>query len=159
MHFKINMTLISILIIVSFFSIPFYNNWMNTNLLNPNLKFSVMYKNMDIEQRKISRFGYSYIVYKEMSKIFKQAKIDSPLVLLPPDAYLKANNIKDIAIVEPAIFYYFTGEKAVWYNSEGVEKANCALVPDPRTKIMLKKIGNPEELNALITEYKKYKID
>ncbi len=153
------MTLVAILAIVLFFSIPFYNNWLNSNLLNPSLSFTTLYKQLDEEQRKVSRFGYSYMVYKEMAGIFKQAKIDNPIVLLPPDAYIKENNVKDLNVVEPAIFYYFTGQKSVWYNSPGVEKANCALVPDNNNKVMLKKISTPDDLNKLLTVYKKYKID
>lgn len=159
MHFKINLTLIAVLSIVLFFSIPFYNNWLNTNLLNPSLSFWTLYKQMDIEQRKISRFGYSYVIYKEVAGVFESAKIKNPVLLLPPDAFLKERRVTNLAVVEPAIFYYFTGHKAVWYNSPGVAAANCALVPDNNGKVVLKRITTPEDLNNIITAYKKYKID
>jgi hypothetical protein len=159
MHFKINLTLISILIIVLYFNIPFYNNWMNTNLFNPAFDITSMGKQMSIEQRKVNRFGYSYIVYKEMSKIFKSTNIKNPVLLLPPDAFMKENKVKDFSIVEPAIFYYFTGYKGVWYNSPDVNEANCMVIPDGHGKVMIKKIESKEELTAIIAQFKKYKID
>jgi len=159
MHFKINLTLISILAIVLYFNIPFYNNWLNTNLLNPSFDIFALSKQMEVEQRKINRFGYSYAVYREMAGIFKNAKISDPVLLLPPDAFLKENKVKDFAIVEPAIYYYFTGMKGVWYNSPDIGKANSMIVPDGHGKVMLKKIASPEELKAIVTELKKYKID
>ncbi len=159
MHFKINLTLIAALVIVLFFNIPFYNNWLNTNLLNPAVSISKLSQQLGIEERRTSRFGYSYMIYQELPGIFKNAKIANPLVLLPPQAYLKEQKVKDFTVVEPAIFYYFIGHKAVWYNSPGVEKANCALVPDGKGRVMLSKLGSPEDLNKLLTLYKKYKLD
>lgn len=159
MHFKINLTLIAALVIVLFFNIPFYNNWLNSNLLNPAISISTLSKQLGEAERKTSRFGYSYMVYTELPGIFKSAKIADPLVLLPPQAYLNENKVKDFSVVEPTIFYYFTGYKAVWYNSPGVEKANCVLVPDGHGRVMLSKISSPEELNKLLAIYKKYKLD
>lgn len=159
MHFKINLTLIAVLIIVLFFNIPFYNNWLNTNILNPALSIPSLSKTMDTEQRRISRFGYSYMIFKEVSDVIKKSPLKDPLLLLPPDQYLKDNKVTNISIIEPAIFYYFTGTKAVWYNSPNVAKANCALIPDGNGKVILSTINNQEELDALIAKYKKYKID
>lgn len=159
MHFKINLTLVAILAIVLFFNIPFYNHWLNTNILNPAISISSTYKVLDNEQRMVSRFGYTYSVYKEMSAVFKKAKIKDPVVLLPPDAYLKEKKIIGILVVEPAIYYYFTGQKAVWYDSPDVLKANCAMVPGNQGKITVRKINNRDELNALLNIYKNYKLD
>lgn len=159
MHFKINMTLVAILTIVLFFNIPFYNKWLNTNLFNPEISIPETYKNMDNEHRRITRFGYSYSVYKEMANVFKKAKIKDPVVLLPPAAYLNELNINDIIVAEPSIYYYFTGSKAVWYDSPDILKANCALVPNKSGKLAVKKINNNDELNALLKIYKNYKLD
>jgi hypothetical protein len=153
------MTMISILVIVLFFNIPFYNNWLNTNLLNPGMNPMEQSKHLGLDERRVARFGYSYMVYTDMANAFKSAKIDSPIVLLPPDGYLKKERITDISIVEPSIFYYFTGYKSVWYNSPDVEKANCALVPGPNRKMMLKKITDKNELDQLLAIYRQYKLD
>ncbi len=159
MHFKVNLTLISILVIVLYFNIPFYNNWLNTNLLSPSFDIFALSKQTEVEQRKINRYGYSYAIYSEMGRIFKEAKMDSPVLLLPPDAFLKEQGVRDFATVEPAIYYYFTGMRGVWPNSPGVEKANAVIIPDGHGKVMLKRISGKDELNMILADLKKYKID
>ncbi len=159
MHFKINLTLISVLIIVLFFNIPFYNNWMNTNLLNPAFDILATSKQLGLEQRMVNRFGYSYVVYKEMAGYFKNSKIKDPLILLPPEALMKEQKVKNFTIVEPTTFYYFTGYKAVWYDSPGVEKANLALVFDKDGKVMVRKIESKDDLNRFLATYRKYKLE
>ncbi len=159
MHFKINLTLISVLAIVLYFNIPFYNNWLNTNLLSPSFDIFALSKQMEVEQRKVNRFGYSYMVYSEMASIFKNAKMKDPVLLLPPDAFLKEHKVREFSTVEPAIYYYFTGLKGVWYNSPGIKEANCMIVPDDQGKVMLKRINSQQELGMILSDLKKYKID
>ncbi len=159
MHFKINLTLVSVLLIVLYFNIPFYNNWLNTNLLNPAFDIFALSKQMDPEQRKVNRFGYSYMVYREMAGVLSKAGLDKPIVLLPPDAYLKQHGVRDFNVCEPAIFYYLTGLKSVWHTSPGVDSANCVVVPDGKGKVVLKKIAARQELDSLLTVFRKYKID
>ncbi len=157
MHFKVNLTLVSVLLIVLLFNIPFYKNWLNTNLLGPSFDIFTLSKQMDLEQRKVNRFGYSYAVYMDFVKKLKQAKVADPVILLPSDAYMKAGKVKDFLIVEPAIFYYFTGIKCVLYDSPNVEKANCSIVSDGNGKVLLRKIANKVELESIIADFKKYK--
>jgi hypothetical protein len=159
MHFKINLTMVSILLIVLFFNLPFYNNWLNTNLLNPQMNIVEQSKHMGLEERKTLKYGYSYLIYKEIVKACEGANIANSLVLLPPDAYLKKERITDLVVVEPSIYYYFTGQKAVWYNSPNVQQANCAIAPGPNHKVMLRKINGKEDLNQILDIYRKYKLD
>lgn len=149
MHFKINLTLISILVIVLYFNIPFYNNWLNTNLLSPSFDIFALSKQTEVEQRKINRYGYSYAIYSEMGRIFKEAKMDSPVLLLPPDAFLKEQGVRDFATVEPAIYYYFTGMREHGPIAR-VEKANAIIIPDGHGKVMLKRISGKDELNMIL---------
>jgi hypothetical protein len=114
---------------------------------------------LSTEHRKTARYGYSYLAYQELVKVFKTGKYKNPVVLLPPEKYFKDNKVKDIVIVEPAIFYYFTGYQAVWYNSADVKKANFVLMPDGQGRVMLQQIGSENALNKLIDSFKKYKID
>lgn len=159
MHFKINLTLVAILIIVCYFNIPFYNNWLNTNLLNPAFDVFALSKQMDPEQRKVNRFGYTYMVYREMAQVLRKSNMKDPVLLLPPDGYLRDNQVRDINACEPAIFYYFTGLHSVWYTSPNVAKANCVVIPDGHGKVMLKKIENKSELDSLLAIFRKYKSD
>lgn len=159
MHFRINLTLIAVLIIVLYFNIPFYNNWLNTNLLNPGYNVFALSKQMEPEQRKLNRFGYTYMVCKEVGEVMRKSNVKDPLVLLPPDEYLKANGVRDVNGCEPAIFYYFTGMHSAWYTSPNVDKANCVLVPDGSGRVMMRQIQNKPELDSILKEFRKYKSD
>lgn len=158
MHFKINLTLIAILAIVLFFNIPFYKNWLDTNIFNQSISYFTVKDNLSVEQRKTARYGGSYTVYKEFVTMYPQLKLDTPLLLLPPEKFLRERNVANINVVEPTIYYYLTGKKAVWYDSPEVEKANCALLPDNTGKVMIQRL-NKEELHKLLDVYKKYKLD
>lgn len=159
MHFKINLTLISLLAIFLFFNIPFYRHWLDTNILGEPYLLSNNLQQMDLEQRKVNRFGYSYMIYKELDSAFPRAGITNPLVLLPPDKFMKENGVTNVSIVEPMIFYYLTQRKAVWYDSPDVMKANCVLMPDSGGRVVLRKINNQQELNEYLTVFRKYKLD
>lgn len=159
MHLKVNLTLLSVLIIFAFFKMPFYNNWMNTNLLNPAFDIVTLSKQTDLEQRKVNRYGASYLLCKQMTDFTRQQKMKDPLILLPPEAFIKEKRIRDVNIPEPMVFYYMTGQKAVWYDSPEVMKANLALVVDPQGKLSLIKINNQQELNNLLAVYRKYKLE
>jgi hypothetical protein len=160
MHFKINLTLIAVLVIVLFFNIPFYKNWLETNILNQSISYFTVKDQLSLEQRKTARYGYSYSVYKELIQMFDKAKLDSPVLLLPPDKYLREHGVTAINSVEPMVFYYLTGKKAVWYDSPDVGKANIALLPEPAGgRVVLQRINNAEDLNKLLEVFKKYKND
>ena len=159
MHFKINLTLIAILAIVLFFNIPFYKNWLETNIFNQSISYFTVKDQLDEEQRKAARYGPSYVVYKEFVSMYPKLKLDTPLLLLPPEKFLRERKINNINIVEPMVYYYLTGKKAVWYDSPEVEKANCALLPDNSGKVMIQRLANKEELHKLLDIYKKYKLD
>ncbi len=158
MHFKINLTLISVLVIVLFFSIPTYNRWLTTNLLNPNTGYTVLSKQLGLEQRMNNRFGYPYMIYKNMTNYLDKAKIKNPVILFPPDQYLKEHKVANMTVVEPLIFYYFTGHKAVWYDSPEVEKANYVMINDANNNVSIREINSKAELDALLETFKKYKL-
>ncbi len=159
MHFKINLTLIALLAIFLFFNIPFYNNWLNTNIFNQQISYFTVKDQLSIEQRRVARYGYSYVIYKELNNVFKKFKIDSPVLLLPPERYMKENRVAGFNVVEPMVYYYLTGNIAVWYDSPGVEKANCVLMPDRNGKVALQKIDTKQQLDTLLSIFKKYKLD
>ncbi|GAA4469768.1 hypothetical protein GCM10023093_29780 [Nemorincola caseinilytica] len=159
MHFKINLTLIAVLAIVLFFNIPFYKNWLDTNIFNQSISYFTVKDQLSVEQRKAARYGSSYVIYNEFVSMYPKLKLDSPLLLLPPEKFLKERGVNGLNVVEPTVYYYLTGKKAVWYDSPDVEKANCALLPDNNGKVMIQRIPNQEELHKLLDIYKKYKLD
>ncbi len=159
MRFKIYLTAGSILVIVLFFSIPFHHHWLYSNLLDPQRSIGKQFKHLDNEGRRVEKYGHSYIVYKDLVKTYLDDKIENPVVLLPPDGYLKKEKITDFAVVEPCIFYYFTGRKAVWYDSPDVEQANYALVPGEDHKVTLRLLTGKDDLHRLLAIYRTYKLD
>lgn len=151
--------MLSILVIIAFFCIPFYHNWLTDNLLSRQLSIFRQARHLDNEGRREWKYGHSYVVYKRIVDSFSTYKISNPVLLLPPEEYLNKEHIYDLTIIEPCIFYYYTGHKAVWYDSPGVEKANCVLVPGPDHKVMLRKIVDKNDLDQLLAVYRTYKLN
>ena len=149
---KLNLTLYPILVIVLFFTIPFYNNWLYSKVLNNN--FFTECSQMDLDARNIRRFGYSYTVYKDIQNTLGDKK--DVTLLLPPDKYVATKKIPDLVIPEPAVFYYFTGIKSVWANSPDVSLANWVLLVRGPGQMLVKKISVIHNPDSLLADYKKY---
>lgn len=158
MHFKTKLTLISVAVVVGFFSIGYYNGWLRGTLLYSLNEIPDQMQHQTLDERMQTRFGAAYRLNIQIADMMKQSKVKDPLLLLPPGSYLTSEKITEYPVVEPAVFYYLTGCKAVWYNSPNVQQANCALVVSPEKKPFFKGISN-EDLNILIDFYKNYKLD
>jgi hypothetical protein len=149
---KINLFLISVLILIVFLAIPVYNDWMNTKLLGDNI-FQQM-GHMKLEERKMSRYGFSYVIYQNIAKRVTDPK--NAVILMPPEEYLKTINVKKFASPEPATFYYYTGLVSVWANSPDVGRANWELMVRGDQQIAIRKITDRRNLDSIVTFYKKY---
>ena len=110
---------------------------------------------MDIEARKKMRYGSTYTVVNWAVSQLKQLQIADPVILLPPDSYVKANGVMTVNIPEPATFYYYTGCRAVCANSPDARDATWALVPVKPT-MRLREIRDKEDIDHLIYLYKNY---
>ena len=155
---KFNLLLTATLIVILYFMIPFYNDWLwgpNAKVLNVNNSMLDQAKNLDTSYRKAYRFGGSYIAFQDIKN--KLNKLGGNVtLLLPTTDYLKAQGITDLSMCEPSEFYYFTGINSVWANSPEVERANWAVVAARGRGISLKRIKAKPELYSLITQYKQY---
>jgi len=149
---KINLILWPVLIIVLYFTIPFYNTWLFGKVLNNNFIYEC--SNMDLEARNIERFGYSYTVYKDIEKTL--GKGSNVKLLLPPNSYVQTKKIPDFIIPEPAVFYYFTGIKAVCPNSPDAASANWVFLAAGPGKMAVKKMALVHNPDSLLADYKKY---
>lgn len=107
----------------------------------------------------VNRFGNSYKVLKDLTANFYKLQTAEPVLLLPPQGYVNDLKVDNLLIPEPAIFYYFTGYKAVWYDSPDVYRATLALEFAGDDRIYLKRIRGPQELNQLLMQYRQYKLD
>ncbi len=149
---KLNLILWPVLVVVLYFTIPFYNNWLFTKVLNNNFFYET--SNMELEARNIQRFGYSYTVYKDIENML--GKKENVTLLLPSNDYVKTKKIPDFIIPEPAVFYYFTGIKSVWPNSPDAKSANWVfLVAGPRN-MAVKQIALVHNQDSLLADYRKY---
>ncbi len=151
---KINLFLSGILAIILLFCTPHYNEWLNTKILQNNDVFFQM-THLDENGRKISRYGYSYQIYMALKERMKT--LGDVTLLLPPAQYMHSRKmINEVVMPEPAVFYYYTGMKSVWVTSPDIYKANYDLDVNSKGEIIVKKIPSKNDLDTLITKYKKY---
>lgn len=138
-----------------FFTIPEYRIWLTGNILNPPVSYQEQFSHQDPEERRVLRYGNTYRMDMQTADFFRQNNLQDVLLLLPPTEYLKANGVVNFSVVEPAMFYYYTGYKSVGPYSADVEKANWVMVPKPPI-VMLRRIYNRADLRQLLTQYKPY---
>jgi hypothetical protein len=152
---KINLFVAACLVIMIVFSIPVYNNWLNGKILN-GANYGYQLSHQSTEERMSNRFGVPYNNYHSIANTLKSSHINDAIVLLPPSKYLKAVKVDgDFDVVEPEVFYYFTGYKSTSINSPMAARADWALVIENH-KPGLRKITDTAFLNSLRILYKKY---
>ena len=149
---KLNLILYPILATVLFFSIPFYNNWLYTKVLNNNFLFEASH--MDMEARNEQRFGFSYTVYRDIKKTLQNKS--NVTLLLPPNDYVKSRHVDDLIIPEPAVFYYFTGIKSVWPKSPDAASANWVMLVSGPGNMSVNKMSYIKKPDSLLADYKRY---
>lgn len=149
---KINLFLYPLLVIVLFFTIPFYNNWLYNKVLNNNFLSEVKY--LSPEARNIRRFGYSYTVYEDIQSAVQN--YNNAMILMPPNEYVKSKKVKELVIPEPAVFYYFTGIKSVWANSPGAALANWVVLVNGPGEMVVKRMSFIHNPDSLLADYRKY---
>ena len=124
MYRKFILLALSILMVVGFFLLPQNSEWISDRILPYWSDLRKQKKHLEIEERKIDRYGSSYTYSKMIDDFFEKKGVDeNVLVLVPPTSYFTARGIK-YHVPEPAVFYYFTGLKTVWVNSPEAIKAN-----------------------------------
>lgn len=150
---KLNFFLASVLVILLFFTIPINNNWLYSKVIGGENNLLYQVKHLDVADRKLMRYGYSYQVYLNMLADIPDKK--SALILLPPAKYLKAMGVQDFVTVEPAVFYYYTGLNSVWANSPDAGRANWAVGVNSSHRVRLRQIMNPAQLDTLLPIFRK----
>jgi 4-amino-4-deoxy-L-arabinose transferase-like glycosyltransferase len=147
------LTFIAIALITVFFLLPRNSRWARTVYA-----YWTDYKwqrhNTDIETRMIKRFGNNYAFSKQIAEMFeKRGGKDRALVLMPPSSYFTKLGVS-YQVPEPAVFYYYTGLKTIWANSNDAIKANWYV----RASGNLLVVDSVTDLNAFrdtIAAYKK----
>ena len=151
-HKRVILFIASLATVVLFFMIPLNNNWLYTRVMNEEWSISTHFDKMSLEDRKIGRFGGVYTMCRDIGlKLNKNA-----LVLLPPHKLLRAMNVTELNVPEPAVLYYFSGIRSVTVNSPDPEQANVALIVKGNRAASLKQIDNKQYVDSLLSVYKKY---
>ena len=111
----------------------------------------------DLETRKTNRYGVDYLFPKQVASFFeKKGNTANVLLLMPNTSYFKQQNL-EIHVVEPSIFYYFTGLKTVWpYNKKAIN-ANWVLTVD-KGRLIFDSVTSKAMLMEKIDSLKKYPV-
>lgn len=154
---KISLFLVAVLSIVLVFSIPFYNNWVKTKFDDEVNRVMEQLGHMSVEERMQTRFGSTYSLQIAVKKMLQGINGQNAVVLLPPQGYLKACKVDDpsILIPEPAVFYYFTGFKAVTSNSREVSRADWVLLVENH-KMAMRHFNDQQTRDSMINLFKHY---
>jgi hypothetical protein len=157
MYKKISLFLFAVLAITLVFITPFYNKWLNTKFDGEVDRMTYQAGHLLPEERMEARFGQTYLVERAIIRLLTKLNAQDVVILLPPREFVKRNALdnESFDVQEPAVFYYFTGYKAITPNSPNVETANWALIVE-KHKMALRYIRNKEYRDSLLTIYKPY---
>jgi hypothetical protein len=150
------LAILSLVIIVLFFSVDLYKSWFKDRVYSPLETISEQLTYMEPHERMMARLHNSYFISYNIADYLRKNKKDSgALILLPPNDYIKENKV-DFPVPEPAVFYLYTGLKSVTANNKGVEKANFALIVQPGANLNIIELNdqNRPQVLALFRKYK-----
>jgi hypothetical protein len=152
------LTLVSFAAIFIILNAGYYKEWFQSK---PTQYWSDFLKEKDDTLDRIGilkqRYGIMYTVSLRIKEVVEKKKRAHPVILFEPNSFYKdsLHIYPNIHAPEPAVFYYYTGLEGVWINSPDVGKANF-LVRISKKGIQLDEINTPEQLQRILTFYKKY---
>lgn len=146
----------SIVVIICFFLLPQNDKWLNEKVLTYWNDFKRQKIQLDVEKRKIERYGPAYTYSKRIALFFeKKAATEHALVLLPSQKYFEEKGIR-YDVPEPAVFYYYTGLKTTWANSQMASQANW-IVRLENGNIIIDSVADKRVLVDTIAAYQKFR--
>lgn len=138
--------------VIIFFNIPTYKGWLDKRILVFTKEIHEEIGNMDLEARRVYRLQGPYTGVLSIKENAKLLKIDSPLVLFPPNEYCQ-KMMPGLVLPEPVVCYYFAGLRATTINSNDVYNANCGIVFE-NGQFILAPLYNKEQIDRVIGIYK-----
>ena len=119
---ELALAIISLLLITGFFILPRNQKWAAV-ILSYWQSFPNQSRHLDKNYRMELRFENDYRYSRQIADYFKNKRMqDAVLVLMPPTNYFTKMGMH-YHVPEPAVFYYYTGLKTIWANSEEAFKA------------------------------------
>jgi hypothetical protein len=117
------LTFTAVALITAFFLLPRNLQWART-VYSYWTDYQWQRDETELETRMIKRFGNNYAFSKQIADLFEsRGTKNTVLVLMPPSNYFTKMGVA-YHVPEPAVFYYYTGLKTVWANSNEAVKAN-----------------------------------
>jgi len=153
---NITLTFLSMELLLVFFLLPKNREWFNGRVITYWNDFRIQKNKLDIEYRKTKRWESSYTISKQITDSFAKNDLKNVIVLLPPSAYFKERKI-DYHVPEPAIFYYYTGLRTVWINSNEAKNANW-IVTAHNGQLEMIPMNDQKVLLDSINIFKKYPV-
>ncbi len=111
---------------------------------------------VDDSTKRVARWGAPYYAALQIKQICIDSNIKNPIFLLEPNSYYKSLKM-DYKSLEPITFYYFSGHKAIWMNSENVYHATHLVKVNKQT-LQLQPITDSNQISKILEEYKRYEI-
>lgn len=150
------LAVLSIVIIILFFSVDIYKLWFKDRVYGPVETIGEQLAYMDPHERMLARLTNSYFISYNIAEYLRKEKKDSnALILLPPVDYMRENKV-DYPVPEPAVFYLYTGLKSVTANNKGAEKTNYAVVFQQGANLQIIEL-NDQNRPQVLELFRKYK--
>lgn len=144
--------LIAIVILTGFFLLPENKTW-GRKIISYWKEFPQQQKEQAKEVRLTKRFGNDYTFSMLIADKMKKNRQQQALLLIPPTNYFTKAGLK-YHVPEPAVFYYFTGIKTVWANSNEAINADW-YVRVNEGKLLLNKGTDKASLKDTIAAFQK----
>jgi hypothetical protein len=146
----------SIISLLIFFGLEPNKMWLDQRIMPYWEAYQEQKLDLDLEERKLARYQSDYEFAKNVTGFFeKRGTVNKTLVLIPASDYFKAHGLQ-IHVVEPTIFYYFTGLKTIWPNSPEASKANWYITARDGS-LEFDSVTNQQALRDTIASFNKYK--
>lgn len=154
---KISLFLLASLAILIVFNIPFYNHWYTSKFGDEVNDIIDQSQHLSSEERMEYRFGRTYVLLRNIKQKLLMLNAQNAMVLLPPKSYITAMKLynEQFDVPEPAVFYYFTGFKAVNCNSTDAGRANWVLLSENH-KVAMRHVNDVRFLDSMIKTFKSY---
>jgi hypothetical protein len=147
------LTVAGIALIIAFFLLPRNRQWAEM-VYSYWTDYQWQRDNTDLEMRMRKRFGNNYTYSKHIADLLEKKGVkDEALVLMPPSNYFKKLGVP-YHVPEPAVFYYYTGLKTIWANSNDAIKANWYVRVSGK-QLLIDSVTNQNAFRDTIEAFKK----
>lgn len=146
--------IVSVIFIIFFAQATANRLWITQRIWPYMFEFWVQKDHLSLEDRREYKYRGPYVLLTQIAKVLDTSKAHNPVLLLPPNSFIKAQHV-DLRVPEPVVVYYYTGCHAVWTDSPNVDSANWALLVQ-NGKVRLAQLTKPEQLQQILAIYKNY---